>query len=93
VYFWGMPGGIEFMASIARSYRHGAIFLEGIGVPPNVVVPATAVNLLNPDDEVLAIAQEALGPANAAGPVAPAESVAAEATPAASAPTAATPVS
>jgi hypothetical protein len=62
VNWWLMPGGIEFQASIYRSFRNGGPFLEGIGVAPNVEVPATTENLLNPEDEVITIAEEALVP-------------------------------
>jgi hypothetical protein len=42
--------------------RDGEIYLEGAGVPPNVEVPATIDNLLDPDDEVIEAAEEALVP-------------------------------
>ena len=62
VYFWNLPGDVPFQASVGRLVRDGEIYLEGVGVPPNVEVPANAENLLNPEDEVLLAAEEALGP-------------------------------
>jgi C-terminal processing protease CtpA/Prc len=61
VHYWALPGGVGFQASIGRLVRDGEVFLEGRGVPPNVVVPATVENLLDPADEVLRSAEEALG--------------------------------
>ena len=43
--------------------RNGEVFIEGEGVAPNVEVPATAENLLDPEDEVLLIAEDALNSA------------------------------
>lgn len=62
VFFWNLPGDVSFQAPVGRLVRNGQVFLEGTGVPPNVAVPATADNLLNPADEVLAAAETALGP-------------------------------
>jgi C-terminal processing protease CtpA/Prc len=62
VFFWALPGDISFQASVGRMERDGELFLEGVGVPPNVPVEWTAENLLNPEDEMLQIAQEALIP-------------------------------
>lgn len=62
VYFWNLPGDVSFQSSVARLVSGGEVFLEGTGVPPNVEVPATAENLLNPEDEVMAAAEEALTP-------------------------------
>jgi hypothetical protein len=42
--------------------RDGELFVEGVGVPPNVEVEWTDENLLNPEDEVLQIAEEAMIP-------------------------------
>jgi C-terminal processing protease CtpA/Prc len=62
VYFWSLPGDISFQASVGRLERDGELFVEGVGVPPNVPVEWTEENLLNPEDEVLQIAQDALSP-------------------------------
>jgi carboxyl-terminal processing protease len=62
VYFWALPGGIQFQASILRVTSDGEIAVEGVGVPPNVVVPRTRDNLLNPEDELLLITEETLIP-------------------------------
>lgn len=61
VYVWNLPGGIYFQASIERLVRNGKVFIEGTGVAPNVTVLATAEHLLNPGDEVLQAAEDALG--------------------------------
>jgi C-terminal processing protease CtpA/Prc len=60
IYAWNLPGDIYFQASIERLVRDGEVFIEGQGVAPNVMVPATAENLLNPEDEVLLSAEDAL---------------------------------
>ena len=52
---------MPFQASVGRLVRDGEIYLEGVGIPPNVEVPATPENLLNPADEVLLAAEAALG--------------------------------
>ncbi len=62
VFFWNLPGDVPFQAPVHRLVRDGEIYLEGTGVPPNVEVPSTAENLLNPDDEVIEAAEVALGP-------------------------------
>jgi len=62
VYFWNLPGDVPFQATLVRLVRDGEIFLEGTGVPPTVRVPATVENLLDPGDEVLRTAEEALEP-------------------------------
>jgi C-terminal processing protease CtpA/Prc len=60
IYAWNLPGEIYFQASIQRIVRNGEVFIEGEGVPPTFEVPATEENLLNPEDEVLLTAEEAL---------------------------------
>ncbi len=60
VYLWNLPGDVSFQASVGRPVRNGQVFLEGTGVPPSVEVPATAENLLDPADELIAAAEEAL---------------------------------
>jgi C-terminal processing protease CtpA/Prc len=62
VYFWNLPGDVPFQAPIQRLVRDGEVYLEGTGVPPNVKIPATADNLLNPGDEILETAQTELAP-------------------------------
>jgi carboxyl-terminal processing protease len=62
VFLWNLPGDIPFQAPYQRLMRDGEIYLEGAGVPPNVEVPATIDNLLDPDDEVIEAAEEALVP-------------------------------
>jgi C-terminal processing protease CtpA/Prc len=62
VFLWNLPGDIPFQAPYQRLVRDGKIYLEGTGVPPNVEVPATIDNLLDPDDEVIEAAEEALVP-------------------------------
>ena len=59
---WALPDDTYFQASVLGSYRSGALFIEGTGVPPTVVVPATRDNLLDPGDAVLNAAQDALWP-------------------------------
>jgi len=59
---WAMPDGTYFQASVLGSYRSGKLFIEGTGIAPTVVVPATREDLLNPDDEVLSAAEDALWP-------------------------------
>jgi carboxyl-terminal processing protease len=71
VFSWNLPGNVYFQAPIERLVHDGQVFLEGTGVPPNVTVPATADNLLNPGDEVLAAAETALGPVIAAAQATP----------------------
>jgi C-terminal processing protease CtpA/Prc len=63
IYAWNLPGGVYFQASIERIVRDGEVFIEGEGVAPNVEVEATEENLLNPDDEVLLAAEDALNAA------------------------------
>jgi len=58
---WTLPGGIYFQAPTARFQTpDGKIFLEGVGVVPNVKVPVTAETLLATDDQELPAAEKAL---------------------------------
>ena len=63
VFPWLMPGGIQFRAPLV-GFRDasGKVFLEGQGVPPNVLVPTTTESLLVPPagDPVLDAAVSAL---------------------------------
>lgn len=59
---WALPDDTYFQASVLGSFRGDELFIEGTGVPPTVVVPATRDTLLDPDDEVLNAAQDALWP-------------------------------
>jgi carboxyl-terminal processing protease len=81
IYSWNLPGDVYFQAPIERLVRDGKVFIEGEGVPPNVKVPATEENLLNPGDEVLDAAVTALGPAIASSQATPEPSPAGEGTP------------
>lgn len=60
VYFWALPGDVGFQAPTGALMVGTEVFLEGVGVPPNVQIPATEENLLDPGDEVLAGAEEAV---------------------------------
>jgi len=62
IYSWALPGNIEFQASIQRVTIDGEVAVEGVGVPPNVLVPSTRENLLDPEDELLAITEAELIP-------------------------------
>lgn len=68
VFPWLMPGGIQFRAPLV-GFRdaEGQVFLEGRGVPPNVLVPTTTASLLVPptSDPVLDAAVHALQEASA----------------------------
>lgn len=92
VYSWNLPGDLYFQAPVTYFERDGEVFVEGVGVPPTVDVPATAENLLSEEDVVLAAAEEALIP-QVEEALAAAEAAAAtpEASPAASPATDATP--
>ncbi|MGC4108287.1 MAG: S41 family peptidase [Thermomicrobiales bacterium] len=59
---WALPDDTYFQASVLGSFRGDALYIEGTGVAPTVVVPATRDNLLDPGDEVLSAAQDALWP-------------------------------
>ncbi len=56
---WTLPEGIFFQAPFVRYENDGEIFLEGTGVPPDVLVPVTEDSLLSPEDEVLEAGEEA----------------------------------
>jgi carboxyl-terminal processing protease len=62
IYSWALPAGIDFQASIQRVTLDGEVVVEGEGVPPNVLVPRTRENLLDPNDELLEIAEQELIP-------------------------------
>lgn len=62
VYVWNMPGDFRFQAPLLRPVRDGRTYIEGLGVPPNVEVPMTTENLLDPSDAVLVGAVRALVP-------------------------------
>ncbi|MGC4192658.1 MAG: S41 family peptidase [Thermomicrobiales bacterium] len=62
---WALPDDTMFQASVLGSYRSGKLFIEGTGVAPTVVVPASRENLIKAgtsDDVVLDTAQDALWP-------------------------------
>ena len=59
---WALPDDTSFQASVIGSFRNDALFIEGTGVAPTVVVPATREDLLDPADEVLTAAEDALWP-------------------------------
>jgi C-terminal processing protease CtpA/Prc len=60
--FFKLPGDISLQAPVdqLRYPETGEIFLEGVGVPPNVKVPATAETLLSKDDQELAATEKIL---------------------------------
>ncbi|MCC6704065.1 MAG: PDZ domain-containing protein [Thermomicrobiales bacterium] len=62
IFTWALPGGLSFQASIQRVTIDGEVAVEGEGVPPTLLVPRTRANLLNPEDELLSITEEALIP-------------------------------
>jgi len=58
---WTLPGKLSFQAPVIRFQNpDGSIFLEGVGVQPNVQVPLTADNLTSDNDVVLVAAAQAL---------------------------------
>jgi len=58
---WTLPDGLYFQAPVDRiEYPDGKIFLESVGVTPNVKVPVTAASLLSTDDQELPAAENAL---------------------------------
>ena len=58
---WTLPGGIYFQAPVQRLVdTAGNIFLEGVGVKPNVKVPVTVQSLLSTDDPDIPAAEKAL---------------------------------
>jgi C-terminal processing protease CtpA/Prc len=58
---WTLPGNISFQAPIERiQYPDGKIFLEGVGVVPNVKVPLTVDTMTSADDPDLNEAARAL---------------------------------
>lgn len=61
VHPWNLPGGLYFQAPIVQlRYPDGKIFLEGVGVVPNVKVPVTVESLLSTDDPEIPAAEKAL---------------------------------
>jgi C-terminal processing protease CtpA/Prc len=58
---WTLPDDVYFQAPVSQLQDpEGKIFLEGIGVPPNVKVPVTAETLLSKEDEILKVAEDTL---------------------------------
>ena len=58
---WTLPGKISFQAPIERiQYPDGKVFLEGVGVVPNVKVPLTVETMTADDDPDLNAAAQAL---------------------------------
>lgn len=58
---WTLPDGLYFQAPVVQiQYPDGKIFLEGVGVVPNVKVPVTTQSLLSKDDLELPAAEKAL---------------------------------
>ncbi len=58
---WTLPDGLYFQAPVSQiRYPDGKIFLEGVGVVPNVKVPITVQSLLSTDDQELPAAEKAL---------------------------------
>lgn len=58
---WTLPDGLYFQAPTGRLVTpDDKIFLEGVGVLPNVKVPITAESLLSTDDQELPAAEKAL---------------------------------
>src|SRR5262249_40949627 len=58
---WTLPDGIYFQAPVVRLVTpDDKIFLEGVGVQPNVKVPITVQSLLDDSDHVLPAAEKAL---------------------------------
>lgn len=59
---WKLPDGLYFQApTLQIQYPDGKIFLEGVGVPPNVKVPVTVESLLaKASDQELPAAEKAL---------------------------------
>ncbi|HVO44021.1 MAG TPA: hypothetical protein VMT34_15440, partial [Aggregatilineales bacterium] len=58
---WTLPDNVYFQAPVLRLVTpDDRIFLEGVGVPPNVKVPITVQSLLDDTDHVLPAAEKAL---------------------------------
>lgn len=61
VYLWTLAGDLPFQASFIRLEMDGEVYLEGVGVPPNVRIPSTPENLILTDEDVeLTHAEEAV---------------------------------
>ncbi|HEV2527268.1 MAG TPA: S41 family peptidase [Thermomicrobiales bacterium] len=50
---WSLPDDVRFNASSTYAEVDGEIYLEGVGYPPDVLVPITGESLTSPEDEVL----------------------------------------
>ncbi len=58
---WTLPDGLYFQAPTGRiETPDGKVFLESVGVVPNVKVPVTVKSLLSTDDQELPAAEKAL---------------------------------
>lgn len=61
VHPWTLPDNLYFQAPIDELQNpDGSVFLEGVGVVPNVKVPVTVQSLLSADDQELPAAEKAL---------------------------------